>query len=238
MRVSLAADLAGVARTMGRAPDLASTLDAIVHSCAASLPTFEHVGISTTAPKQPPRTRATTGELVQELDNLQYELGQGPCADTLRGEDRVSAPLIRHDQRWPEYVPLAVQRTGLRSQLALRLYVDDRGTVGGLNLYSTSNDHISDEDLDAAELFAAHASVALGHAWERENLHQAIANRTMIGTAIGLVMERYRLDEQAAFSYLSRVSSTTNTKLKDVAAQLVAEANDGTGPIVRNPPDC
>jgi GAF domain-containing protein len=239
MRDSLAADLADVARFMGRAPDLDSTLDAIAHSCAASLPTFQHVGISTTGPKQPPRTRAATSELVEQLDALQYDLGQGPCVDTLRGAAIVSAPLIRHDQRWPQYVPQAVQSTGLRSQLALRLYVDDKGTVGGLNLYSNTNDQIDDEDLDLAELFAAHASVALGHAWERENLQRAIENRTIIGNATGLIMERFQLDHQAAFAYLARMSSTTNQKLRDVALQLVNEANTRTSPRqVRSDADC
>jgi GAF domain-containing protein len=225
MRDSLAADLAAVARTMGRAPNLDATLDAIVRSCAASLPSFEHVGLSTTTPKHPPRTRAVTSDVVAKLDHLQYELGEGPCVETLRGDELVSAPLIRHDQRWPQYVSRAVQSTGLRSQLALRLYVDDQGTVGGLNIYSTTNDQIEEEDVYVAQLFAAHASVALGHAWKHENLQQAIHNRTVIGNAIGLVMERFQLDNQAAFAYLARMSSTSNEKLKDIAAQLVDEAN-------------
>jgi GAF domain-containing protein len=135
-------------------------------------------------------------------------------------------------------VPRAVQSTGLRSQLALRLHVDDRGTVGGLNIYSTSNDQIDDEDLDVADLFAAHASVALGHAWERDNLQRAITNRTIIGNATGLLMERFQIDDHAAFAYLVRMSSTSNTKLEDIAAQLVAEANARiTVPTVAAPSD-
>ena len=50
----------------------------------------------------------------------------------------------------------------------------------------------------------------------------AIETRTVIGQAIGIVMERYDLDEDRAFSVLRRISSHENTKLRDVAAQLVA----------------
>src|SRR4051812_40845021 len=51
----------------------------------------------------------------------------------------VVAPRIHHDPRWPRDVPAAVE-LGLRSQLAVKLYLDDQGTLGGLNLYSTTSD--------------------------------------------------------------------------------------------------
>jgi AmiR/NasT family two-component response regulator len=81
--------------------------------------------------------------------------------------------------------------------------------------------------VNLAELFAAHASVALGYAWERENLRRAIEHRTVIGNATGLLMERFQLDNQAAFAYLARMSSTKNEKLKDIAARLIDEAKTG-----------
>jgi hypothetical protein len=40
------------------------------------------------------------------------------------------------DKRWPRHVPGAVA-VGLRAQLAVQLYLDDQGTLGALNLYST-----------------------------------------------------------------------------------------------------
>ena len=76
------------------------------------------------------------------LDDLQYSLGEGPCVETLRAADIVVAPHIRHDQRWPRFVPAAVEM-GLRSQLAVRLYLDGEGTLGGINLYSTISDEPS-----------------------------------------------------------------------------------------------
>jgi hypothetical protein len=56
----------------------------------------------------------------------------------------------RHDERWPRFMPQAVQR-GLRSQLALRLYKDGK-TLGGFNMYSTASDTIDPEAVHAARL--------------------------------------------------------------------------------------
>ena len=59
----------------------------------------------------------------------------------------------------------------------------------------------------------------------REQLDTALQTRKLIGQATGIVMQRYGLNEHRAFAYLVRVSSTSNTKLHDIAAHLVAEAN-------------
>ena len=154
----------------------------------------------------------------------QYELGEGPCVDTLRDAEVVAAPCIRHDQRWPRYVPAAVQ-LGLRSQLAVRLYLDDDGVLGGLNLYSTTSDEVDPEAEATAELFAAHAAIALHNARERDNLNEALRSRKVIGQALGILMERYQMDEDRAFAFLVRASSHSNIKLRDIAQELVDQRN-------------
>lgn len=217
----------GLAEAVRRFEDKASvedTLQAIVDAARHSLPDFEHIGISTTAKGGQITTRAATTQLVWTLDDLQYELGEGPCVDAMRGQPTVKAPKIAQDDRWPHYVPQAVER-GLRSQVAVRLYTDAEGTIGGLNLYSTDTEDVDDEEVDVADLFATHAAVALGHARDVDNLNKALCNRTVIGQAMGLLMAEYSVDEDAAFGFLRRTSSHTNRKLRDVAARLVAEAN-------------
>jgi AmiR/NasT family two-component response regulator len=47
----------------------------------------------------------------------------------------------------------------------------------------------------------------------------------VIGQAIGLVMARYRINEERAFQFLVRASSTSNTKLRDIAREVVREAD-------------
>ena len=138
-------------------------------------------------------------------------------------EQVVTVNHLRHDQRWPLFASRAAA-LGLRSQMGLVLHSDDH-TRGGLNLYSTETDVIDPDVQHLAELFAAHAALALGFVRQNEDLHSALASRKTIGQAMGIVMERYGVDEDRAFGYLRRVSSNTNVKLRDVAAGVVDNAN-------------
>ena len=57
------------------------------------------------------------------------------------------------------------------------------------------------------EVAAAHWRAALGH-------------RTDIGIALGVVMTRLAIDQDAAFGYLRRVSSVQNRKLHAIASEI------------------
>jgi GAF domain-containing protein len=218
-----ATSLAEVARTINRPQSMAETLDAIAHAAERAIPGFDEVGISLMHADGKVETKAATGDLVWQLDSLQYELDEGPCVSSLREEPVIVVDHVRHAQRWPRYVPEAVKR-GLKAQMALRLYVDEDGTLGGINLYSTSGEEIEPHAPDVAQLFAAQAAVALGHAQEVHHLNRALESRQQIGEAIGVLIERYQLDQQAAFNFLVRLSSRSNTKLREVAARVVADA--------------
>lgn len=216
--------IAAAARNINQSHGLKQALESIALAARNSIPGFDQIGISTMHKDGKVQTMAATGDLVHELDTIQYTLGEGPCVDTLRDADVVVAPDIRRDRRWPRYVPAAV-KLGLRSQLAVRLYLDDMGVLGGLNMYSTTLDVIDPIAESTAELFAAHAAIALGHARERETLNEALRSRKLIGQALGILMERYDMTEDRAFAFLVRVSSHSNVKLRDVAQQLVDECN-------------
>ena len=59
-----------------------------------------------------------------------------------------------------------------------------------------------------------------------ENLEKAITSRQMVGQAVGIIMERYNLNENRAFDFLVRASQTSNTKLHTIAADVVTGLND------------
>jgi GAF domain-containing protein len=215
--------LAEAARTINQPRSVEETLEAIAFSARSSIPGFDDVGISLVHADGTVETKAATGELVWKLDALQYELNQGPCVSSLHEEPVLVVDHVAQAQRWPQFVPQAV-KLGLKSQMALRLYVDDEGTIGGINLYSTSSDTISEDAPPAAQVFAAQAAVALGRAQEVDQLNEALRTRQQIGTAMGILMERYQLEEQAAFGFLARLSSTSNIKLREIAARVVEDA--------------
>jgi len=131
------------------------------------------------------------------------------------------------EQRWPAYMARALE-TGLRAQMGLQQY-NHEGVLGSLNLYSTESETIAEEAPMIAELFAAHAAIALGHVREVGQLRDALSTRKVIGQAIGVIMERYGMGEDRAFQYLIRASSTSNTKLRDVALEVVGQTPRGTG---------
>jgi AmiR/NasT family two-component response regulator len=55
---------------------------------------------------------------------------------------------------------------------------------------------------------------------EIEQLHHAVENRTIIGQAEGILMERLGIDACQALEYLKRVSSHTNRKVIDIASEI------------------
>lgn len=216
--------LATAARTMNAPHGLDETLDAIVRAARASVPGFDEVGISVVRANGEIDTTAATGQLVWELDAVQYNLKEGPCLEAIRDEPVVIVEDMRREQRWPAYADQA-RSAGVRSQMGIQLYVEEE-TLGGLNLYSTSRESIDAEALHLAELFAAHAALALGRARRESQLAEALGTRRLIGMAIGLVMCRYELTEERAFQYLVRASSTSNIKLRDLAAEVVSSAEE------------
>jgi GAF domain-containing protein len=217
----LAADaIAAAARTIYHPEALDEVLLQIATTARDALPGFDLIGISTLDGKHVV-TRAVTDPKVYELDKLQYSEDEGPCVGSAH---LVLAPHLRHEQRWPNYVPKALQ-LGLRSQMAIKLTVADNGTLGGLNMYSTLMDDIDPEAPSIAELFARHAAIALGGARHVTNLNQALHTRKVIGQALGILMERYQMTEDRAFAFLVRASSTSNIKLHTIAEELVDAAN-------------
>ncbi len=215
--------IAEAVRTLNRPRSLDDTLQTIVEVACNSVEGFDQVGIATLEHDGKIETRASTGGLVLRLDAIQYDLGEGPSAAALQGPGEISVSSLREEQRWPGYVPHALA-SGVRSQMAVKLYLD-RGTLGGINFYSTHSEEVGTDAQALARLFATHAAIALGHAQEREHLNEGLQNRKAIGQAIGLLMERYEMNEDRAFAFLVRASSHANIKLRAVAQQLVDEAN-------------
>lgn len=217
------AAIAEAARFVHAPATVEETLGAVARSALETVPGFDHVGISITHHDGRIETRAGTDDLVWELDTVQYELGEGPCYDSIRAGGVTVVENARHDRRWPRYMAQAAKR-GLRAQLAIGLYRDEE-TLGGLNLYSTETETVDDDAIQIAELFAAHAAIALGRLRQETQLNEAISSRTVIGQATGILMERYRVDEHASFRFMLRASQDENVKLRAVAEELVRTAN-------------
>ena len=67
---------------------------------------------------------------------------------------------------------------------------------------------------------------------EVDGLKVALASRTVIGIALGIIIEREHVTELEAFQILKRTSQHSNVKLRDIAAQMVEDAQRS---ILREP---
>jgi hypothetical protein len=221
----LARVLAEAAAQINAPRTLEQTLEAIVRVALTSVPGFDHVGISVIHDGGQIQTLAATDAFVEKIDAIQYDLREGPCVTAIRQDRLVMLAGDGTDERWPRFTPPA-RAAGLRAQMAIRLY-QERHSVAGLNFYSTSQDTIDPAAPLGAELFATHAALALGRAREVDDLNVAMETRSMIGQAMGILMERYRINSEHAFHFLTRTSQETNTKLRDVAEELIRSTMDG-----------
>ena len=220
--LTVASALARASESINESRTVQDTLDAIVHATRTSLPEFAHVSVSMKNRDGSFETRAGTDQLVWELDHVQYDTGDGPCVQAIEDEPVVVVADLRHEQRWPQYVPAAIAR-GVQSQVAVRLFAKNRH-IAGLNLYSTDRADVDVQAAETAQLFATHAAIILGHAEHEDQLNRALQSRKVIGQAIGILMERYRIDADRAFQFLIRASSSSNIKLRDVAAEVVTSS--------------
>lgn len=211
------------ARTINAPRSLKEILDAIVATAPGTVPGFDHASVSVAYGKDLVETTAASGDLPTDLDLRQYQTQQGPCYEALTTPGIVMSPSIRTEERWPDYVPHAA-RAGVTAQMAVHL-VSDNGVRGGLNLYSTSGEGIDPDAVGMAQLFATHAALALGRGYSEEQLRDALASRGVIGQAIGVLMERNRIDEATAFNFLTRVSQRSNIKLRDIAIEVVTRTD-------------
>ncbi|KJK46839.1 antitermination regulator [Lentzea aerocolonigenes] len=199
-------------------PGVEATLRAIVKAAVDYVPGAEHAGISLVE-RGGIHTVEPTGHIVECIDQLQYDLHEGPCVDAIAEHETFRVGNVGAEARWPSFGPAAAGK-GIRSLLSYRLFVTDR-TLGALNLYSSRVDAFDHHTEQDGRLFATHAAIALIGAQREAQLGIAIESRDIIATAKGILMERHGIDAASAFRLLVEASQSTNVKLHQVAAWLV-----------------
>ena len=180
----------------------------------------DYAGVSIVHRKGVIYTPAATNERVRRLDELQFTLQEGPCFDAIWSGETIHANDLTNDPRWPRWSALVVADLGVASMLSYRLFTTGK-TLGALNLYSRSLDAFDPDDINNGYYLAAHLAIALAGAETTEQLTSAIASRTAIGQAEGILMERFDLQPAQAFAVLTRISQHSNVRLHLVALELV-----------------
>jgi hypothetical protein len=90
-----------------------------------------------------------------------------------------------------------------------------------LHLYAAEDD-VFDEAAEALlPAIGARIRAALAFEDKASNLHLALTSRQLIGQATGVLMERHRINEAAAFDRLVHASQQGHLKLREVAQRVV-----------------
>jgi len=78
----------------------------------------------------------------------------------------------------------------------------------------------------------------MAHIRDRRHLWTAVEARNRIGQAQGILMQRYSIDPDTAYAYLRRLSQHGNIRLRDIAAQIIADAQPGAVSEPADGPHC
>ena len=156
--------------------------------------------------------------LLEKLDRLQYDLGEGPAVDATGQMRVVESVDLASESRWDQWRRSAVD-AGVRSVRVLPIHVAGR-PYGTLLSYGVTNP-LPEGDQIVTHLWAAHVASAVAAAHARAGLEIAVDSRTTIGVAIGMLMVQYGIDRDRAFDVLKRASQSANRKLTAVVESYI-----------------
>jgi GAF domain-containing protein len=201
------------------ADDADDLLARIVAEAVRIVPATRDAGVIVIDPDRKLRTVSTTGPVPRHLDELQMQLGTGPCLTAARKQIVVRMHDIAADTRWAPYRRAALE-CEVGSMLCVPLYVDDQ-TLGTLSLYGDRPDAFREGAEPVARMLAALSAVAVAETRLRARMERALANRDLIGQAKGILMHRHGIRSDEAFEMLRIWSQRTNSKLLAVADRVV-----------------
>lgn len=226
----LAGPLLNFTESLMNTGNVHGVLAQVVRAVDGVIPEADVVSITLRGPDGHLHTPLETAGIAHELDQLQYELREGPCwdvADQNRPPVAISDDL-RTEPRWPRFGPAAAAR-GAAAVISKALIPPSSTSrmLGALTVYSHVPHGLDTVNRDMLLLLATHASMAIAATdavtraeLEKVQLRNAIDSRDTIGQAKGIIMARRGVTADEAFEILRRTSQELNIKLVEVAETL------------------
>jgi hypothetical protein len=160
------------------------------------------------------------------LDELQFDLGEGPCWDALRTAGPVSEPALRTRgaARWPAFTA-AIRDHPVSSIFAFPLIVGPL-RLGSVDLYSRDPVELDPQDSSRAAALAAVVGrhVLRGALSATAPAHEEDANprsRRVIHQATGVVLAQLAIGPDDALLMIQGHSFATGRPMMDVAEAIV-----------------
>lgn len=160
------------------------------------------------------------------VDRLQHLFDDGPALAAIRHKEFVHVGDIGLERRWPGYAH-AVGGYGVWSLLSVPL-IFGKVPATTVTLYAASPHAFSSEDITTARGYAQQGArglrLALELSPEKEAtpaLNPVPGPRNLIGPALRILMEEYRLSYEAAFRYLQAAARSRSIGFEQAALDIV-----------------
>ncbi|WP_158609550.1 ANTAR domain-containing protein [Cellulomonas triticagri] len=161
-------------------------------------------------------------------DHAEQAAQAGPCLEAARIERLITVPDVAADDRWPVWRD-ATLAVGFGTAAAVPARSVEGNPDLAINLYRPGTGEWQADALAGVQRFAEDAARAVAVAAHVEaqtqvntDLKRAMASRTVIDQALGVIMAQNRCGPEEAFRILRSASQHRNQKMRDVAADLVA----------------
>ena len=174
-----------------------------------------------------PVTAAASDDVAELIDQIEREVGDGPCLDAIKDEAVFVDADLTDGSPWPTLHARVLAETRVRGMAGIRL-IDDQRKTGALNLFSDTPGTLTATSVDQAIMLVSFVSVALLAAREKrdaDTLRAGLTSNREIGKAIGLMMAFHHVDDETAFSILRQASQDMNIKITEVAREIIAHQN-------------
>jgi diguanylate cyclase (GGDEF)-like protein len=162
--------LSEFARTMLTDFPIQSILDHLVKRIVEVMP-ISAAGVTLISPGRHPRYVAASDESALRFEELQTELGEGPCLAAYTTGEAVAVADLREETRFPAFAPRAVE-AGLSAVFTFPLR-DGSERLGALDLYRSTPGPLDAGTMEAAQTLADVAAAYLLNAQAREDLRDS-----------------------------------------------------------------
>jgi hypothetical protein len=183
-------------------------------------------------------TISATDAIAERLDEIQFDLGEGPCWEALRTRRPVFEPDLarRLKSPWPAF-SRAVQTEDVGALFAFPLSIGSVG-LGAVDLYSTAPLTLTPTQQQQASALAAIVSRTL----LRDALRRTGAtddsdafSRRVIHQATGMVLAQLEVTASDAYLIIQARAFAENRSMREVAQDVVDRrlrfTNDPTPPV-------
>jgi diguanylate cyclase (GGDEF)-like protein len=244
----LSAVLSEFARTLITDFPIQGILDHLVERIVEVLPVTA-AGVTLISAGVAPRYVAASDAAALRFEQLQTEIGEGPCVSAYESGEAVTVPDLAADDRFPRFSRAAVS-AGLAAVFTFPLRYGD-GRLGALDLYRDTPGELDADDMAAAQTLADVAAAYLLNAQAREEarataehfhhsaLHDALTglpNRLLLQQRIAhaaLRAKRTRSSAAVLFADLDRFKDVNDTHGHLVGDQLLIAVAERLLGVVR-----